>query len=146
MTDKLDEKPPSESVRAKLPYSIFLSNGQCLIESGTAYPLKHEFTLTTEQDDQTSIELKLLRANDGENKVEAMPVLGRYYVKNLPKRPKGQTKVNVAFNATSTSVWWLNFHDAETGDPVKVDRRDEKSADRRERPRDSANDRRGDRT
>lgn len=145
MTDKLDEKPPTESVRATLPHSIFLPNGQCIAERGASYPLKHDFMLTTEKDDQTSIELKLLVSRSGDEKPESMSVLGRYYVQKLPKRPRGEVKIAVAFNATSTSVWWLNFHDAETGEPVRVDRRDEKSTDRRGSQRDSTSDRRGER-
>lgn len=73
-----------------------------MIRRGTPYTLakkSHVFTLTgVDPKDMTTLELKILERIDKEDTIEHCKLIGEVYIKGLPERPSGKTKLQVTLS------------------------------------------------
>lgn len=102
-TNKIKAKPEAfleEIDVLSAPVGIVTSgNFIKVIHENTPVPFKRHVTVSTSEDNQSSVELKVAEGRDG----SAEPVhLATLVLKDLQAKPKGAAKINVVFTADKT--------------------------------------------
>ena len=84
-----------------------------LIERNTTVPVNKSHLFTTTRDDQSSVKIRVLQ---GENEVALEnDLLGEFVLAGIPRAPKGEPEIEVAFDIDSSGIVSVSARDVTTG-------------------------------
>jgi molecular chaperone DnaK len=90
-----------------------------IIEANTTIPTSRDKTFSTAEDNQTSVEIKVLQ---GERAMaEDNQMLGRFILDGIPPAPRGTPKIDVTFDIDADGILNVSAEDQETGKEQSIE-------------------------
>ena len=89
-----------------------------IIDRNTPIPASHSQLFTNARDDQTSVNVHVLQ---GERGMAAYNIsLGRFELTDIEPQPRGEAKIEVAFDIDANAMAHVSAHDLQTGNQKRI--------------------------